>query len=255
LTVIASTMGLSYYQVNRTISYSATYATSTADALIVLLLGLMMFYTGETMHRDRELRVEPLLWSFPIPNPVLLLSKFFATATLSFALMLLVGLTAIALQLLRGNTPVEVSAYLMTYSMILTPSILLAAGLSIALNVLLRDKYLTYVVSLAIGGGLFYLYSQGYNHWLYNPLLYQLWAYADLTGATGKQSLILIHRVYCLGILGLFLSLAIYFYPRRTAKGLIVDGRLNGTGWSLLIAFISVVITALAGLKIVSLTR
>ena len=54
---------------------------------------------------------------------------------------------------------------------------------AIALNVLLRDKYLAYAVCIATGAGLFYLYNVGYNHWLYNPALYQLWTYSDLTGA------------------------------------------------------------------------
>jgi hypothetical protein len=138
---------------------------------------------------------------------------------------------------------------------ILTPSIFLAAGLSIALNVLLRDKYLTYAVSLAIAGGLFYLYGLGHNHWLYNPLLYQRWTYADLTGATGGQSQILVHRVYCLAILCLSLSLALLAYQRQSAKGLLVEGRLNSRGWSILLAFISVATAALAGLRIVSLAR
>jgi ABC-2 type transport system permease protein len=255
LTVFASTMGLSFYTVSSATNYSVTYASSTADTVIVFLLGLTMFYMGETMHRDRETRVEPLLWSLPLPTPVLLFSKFFAMVTLSFALMVLVALTAIALQLVRGNTPVELSTYLTIYSVILIPSILLATGLSIALNVLLRDRYLTYAVSLALGGGLFYLYSQGYNHWLYNPLLYQLWTYADLTSASGGQTQILVHRLYCLAILCLSLSLALLAYPRKSAKGLLVEGGLSSTGWSILIAAISLAIATLAGLKIVSLTR
>ena len=49
------------------------------------------------------------------------------------------------------------------------------------LNVLLRDKYFAYAVSIGLGGALFYLYSIGQNHWLYNPLAYRLWSYADLT--------------------------------------------------------------------------
>ena len=50
----------------------------------------------------------------------------------------------------------------------------------IALNVLLRNKYVTYVVATGTGAGLIYLYNLGYNHWLYNPL-YRLWKYTDLT--------------------------------------------------------------------------
>lgn len=255
LTVFASTMGLAFYKVNSATSYSGTYASYTADTLIVFLLGLTMFYTGEIMHRDAETRVEPLLWSFPVPNLVLLLSKFLAMVILSLGLTVLVGLTAIAMQILKGDSPIEFTAYLTVYSIILIPSVVLAAGLSIALNVLLRDKYLTYTVSLAIGGGLFYLYNQGYNHWLYNPLLYQLWTYVDLTGPSGSQIQILVHRVYCLALLCFLLSVALLFYPRQSAKGFLVGGRFGGKEWAILIATLSAAIAILAGLKLVSPMR
>jgi ABC-2 type transport system permease protein len=255
LTVFASTLGLAFYQISPAPSYSATYASYTADTLIVFLLGLTMFYTGEVMHRDAETRVESLLWSFPVPNLVLLLAKFLAMVMLSLALAVLVGLTAFTLQILKGDRPLEVTAYLAVYAVILLPSVVLAVGSSIALNVLLRDKYLTYTVSLALGGGLFYLYSQGYKHWLYNPLLYQLWTYADLTGPAGSQLQILVHRVYCLALLGLLLALALLFYPRQSAKSFWVDGRLSGRGWALLLATLSGALAMLAGLKLVSPLR
>jgi hypothetical protein len=75
-------------------------------------------------------------------------------------------------------------------------------------NVLLRDKYVTYVLSFAAVGGLFYLYTQGYNQWLYNPVLYGLWNYADLAGTSGSHPPILTHRVYCLAITFMSLGLA-----------------------------------------------
>jgi len=65
------------------------------------------------------------------------------------------------------------------------------------------------------GAGLFYLYGQGYNHWLYNPMLYQLWNYADLTGAGNKLGTILTHRLYCVTIASAFLSLAHLFFQRK----------------------------------------
>jgi hypothetical protein len=62
------------------------------------------------------------------------------------------------LYLFKGKTPVEISTFL------------------------LREKYFAYAVSIATGVGLLYLYNLGYNHWLYNPALYQLWTYSDLNG-------------------------------------------------------------------------
>jgi ABC-type transport system involved in multi-copper enzyme maturation permease subunit len=177
---------------------------------------MTVFYTGEAMHRDREVRIEPVLWAAPAPNNVLVLSKFLAVLALTVSLIVLVALTAISIQLLRGHTPVDVSSYLIVYSVILLTSIVFMTGAALVLNVLLRDKYVAYALSIGTGVGLVYLYSQGYNHWLYNPVLYNLWTYSDLTGpALGR---ILVHRIYCLVLAALFLVVAHLGFQRHSTK-------------------------------------
>jgi ABC-2 type transport system permease protein len=215
LVVSLSILDIAFYPVVPSISYSAAYASSTAGALLLFLIGITVFYTGEAMHRDREVRIEPVLWATPAPNNVLLLSKFFGTLTLTFALIAFVGLTAIAIQFLRGHTPIEIHPFLVTYSVILLPGIIFLTAISTMLNVLLRNKYLVYVVSVGTGAGLFYLYSVGHNHWLYNPLLYQLWTYADLTAGGSNHRWLLASRIYWLGLATLCLVLAHFWFPRK----------------------------------------
>jgi ABC-type transport system involved in multi-copper enzyme maturation permease subunit len=250
LATFLSTLELAFYNVVPEASYSATYASSTARTLLLFLFGMTVFYTGEAMRRDREVRIEPLLWATPVPNNVLLLSKFLATLSMTVALIVLVGLTAIVIQFLRGHTPIEIPAFLLTYSVILLPGIVFLTAVSVALNVVLRDKYITYAVSVGTGAALFYLYSQGYNHWLYNPLLYQLWRYTDLTGAEGNQATILLHRLYCFAIATACLSLAHIFFERKSTRALKAGARLSSRGWSIVVLIVSVVVTAIAGLLI-----
>lgn len=227
LAIFLSILELAFYTVVPDVSYSATYSSGTAGTLLLFLLGITVFYTGEALHRDREVRIEPLLWATPAPNNVLLLSKFLSTFLLSLALVGMVGLTAILTQLIRGHTPVEVSAYLAVYSVILIPSIALMAGLSMVLSVWLRDKYLAYTVSIATSAGLFYLYSQGFYHWLYNPVLYQLWTYADIGGAGINSGRILTHRVYCLAIASLCMALAHLGFKRKHHRSIQVGRSLS----------------------------
>jgi ABC-2 type transport system permease protein len=253
LAIFFSNLELTFYNVVAEVSFSAAYAGGTARGLLLFLVGMIIFYTGEGVHRDRELRIEPVLWSTPVPNFVLLLSKFCATLLLTLALLALVALTAIGVQLLRGHTPVELSAYLKVYSVILLPSVIFVAAAAIAVNVLLRDKYLAYAVSIGICVGLFYLYGQGYNHWLYNPLLYQLWTYADLTGGGNHQAHFLLHRIYWLALACFCLSLAHFCFRRKSTSGFRVDGKIGGALWSLLAAVVSA--AAAAGLAIISSPR
>lgn len=198
-------------------SHSAVFAGSSARGLLLFLLGVIVFYIGEAMHRDREIRVEPVLWSTPASNYVLLLSRFVSVLLVAAMLLVLAGLTAMLTQFLRGQTPIEISTYLITYTLILVPSLAFTAAAGVALNVLLRDKYLCYAVTIALGSTLFYLYSQGFNHWLYNPVLYGLWTETDL-GSWGGLSRIIGLRAYCLAIAGLSLVLAHVFFARRSTR-------------------------------------
>lgn len=250
LVVAFSTLEL-LFRVDPEGSYSGAYASSTAKTSLLFLIALVIFYTGEAMHRDREVGVEPVLWSVPAPNFVLLLSKFFATLLMSVSLTALIGLTALSIQLLKSDTPVEISAYLSVYGWILLPSVALVAAISIALNVLLRDKYVTYVLSFAAVGGLFYLYTQGYNHWLYNPVLYGLWNYADLTGKSGSHTPILTHRVYCLALTFMSLGLAHLCFPRRLEKGLEGEGPLGSNGWSILVTLVALIVAIVASVLLI----
>ncbi len=216
LAVLFSFLSLPFSAGVSDVSYSASFASHTAHGILLFLLGVIVFYTGEAMHRDRELRIEPVVWSLPVPNSVLLLSNWVSTVLLVLFLLVLVGLTAMLTQILRGQTPIEISTYLITYSVILIPSFAFMTAASIALNVLLRDKYLAYAFSLATGSGLFYLYSQGYNHWLYNPVLYGLWTEADLVGTGSGFSRILSLRGYSLMITLVCLLLAHLRFERRS---------------------------------------
>ena len=112
---------------------------------------------------------------------------------------------------------------------------------------MLRDKYVAYAVSTGIAAALFYLYGQGYKHWLYNPLLYQLWNYADLTGGGNKLGTILTHRVYWLALSCLCLALAHLGFRRKSAKGFTINGRLGSTGWAIVVTVVSLVVAVVTG--------
>jgi ABC-2 type transport system permease protein len=244
LAIFLSILEVAFYNIPPDVSHSAAYATNTAKLLLLFLLGISVFYTGEAMHRDREVRIEPVLWATPAPNSVLLLSKFLTTLLLTLSLITLVGLLACLIQLFRGQ-PVEISAYLITYSVVLLPTVVFITAASIALNVLLREKYFAYAVTIAIAVGLLYLYNLGHNHLLYNPTLYRLWTYSDLIGAGSGR--ILTQRSYWLALSCLCLALAHLGYRRKSAKGFRNHGRLGSTGWALVATVASLVVAIVTG--------
>jgi hypothetical protein len=55
---------------------------NTAKLLLLFLIGLAVFYTGEAMHAIREVKIEPVICSTPCLKQLLLLSKYHATIVL-----------------------------------------------------------------------------------------------------------------------------------------------------------------------------
>jgi ABC-type transport system involved in multi-copper enzyme maturation permease subunit len=211
LAIVLSFLSVPFSRIATEISYSVTSASNTANMLLLFLTGVSVFYIGEAMHRDRELKIEPVLWSTPAPNSVLLLSKWLAMTLLALALVVLGSVTTIVTQFVRGHTPVDLSAYVVICGVVVVPGVIFITALVVTLNVLLRNKYVTYVVAVGIGAGLIYLYNLGYNHWLYNPLLYRLWHYNSLTnGSTLAQ------RLYCLALAIALLALAHLLFERKS---------------------------------------
>ena len=218
LAIVLSVLEVAFYNIAADFSYSAAYATNTAKLLMLFLLGITIFYTGEAIHRDREVRIEPVLWATPAPNNVFLLSKFLATLLLTCGLICAVGIAAIVIQVLRNHTPIDVLAYVRVYGLILLPSAIFITAVVVLANIVLRNKHVTYVFSIGTAAALFYLYSTGHNHWLYNPVLYGLWTYADLASAGPNHSTILLHRLYCLAVAAACLALAHLFFQRKSNK-------------------------------------
>ena len=122
LAVFLSILEVTFWPVSADPSFSAAYAGNTARSMLLFLVGIPIFYIGEAIHRDSDVRVEGLLWSHPIPNYVILSAKFLSTLLLVFGLILSVGVIAIVIQIVKGNTPLELSAYLKVYLLILVPN-------------------------------------------------------------------------------------------------------------------------------------
>src|SRR5687768_9275419 len=196
---------------------SYAFAASAANGLLLFLLGVICFYTGEAMVRDRELRVEPLLWSTSASDAVLLFSKMSATLGLALFLVLIGIVTTILTQLLRGQTPIDIWAYLAIYTLILIPGLMFMTAACTALTTLLREKYLAYVVVIALSGGLLYLYRTGHNHWLYNPTFYGLWSPANLQDSTNLMRLVAL-RGYTVGLALPFVLIAHLLFTRPRSR-------------------------------------
>jgi hypothetical protein len=185
-------------------TYPATYKVLelASDTFYLFMLAITTFYGGEMVWRERESRMAQMLDATPVPSWLPLISKLLALIGLQALLLCVIMLTGMSVQIFKGYFQLEPGLYLHELFLIQLPGFALLAVLSIALQVLLNQKYLAffamvlyYVATLSFASlGLAhplilyahtpaFVYSQmnGFGHYLARERWFELyWAGAAL---------------------------------------------------------------------------
>jgi hypothetical protein len=180
-----------------------------------------VFFTVEALHRDRTVKMEPLLWSTPVANLSLVLPKWIASVLVAVTISMVVAVSAASLQFARGHGPVAFGTYVAIYVLVLLPSFAFTSALATLLAVRIREKHVAYAILLGLGTSLYYLYGMGHSAWWYNPWMYQRWAASDFQYPASAVVRVLPERAFWLAVSALFLYAATIQLPRRdrTTRG------------------------------------
>lgn len=236
---------------------SSEYAQQMVPALLILLAGTSIFYTGEVMHRDEELGLRGILYSTPIANSALLLSKLAAMVVLSAAMVLLTMLTGVVSQLVHwwtidGRVHVELGPYAEVGLRVLLPSILFLCTAALAVNVLVRRRYPAYFLAILAAAGYVWTLFEGQRSLLHNPLFVGHWAYSDLVGMEPFHERLGWSYRYWGALLVALFSLSAWLLQRTQgrAAGNLSAAALRARPWAPVTCVLALVAAAWAGREI-----
>jgi ABC-type transport system involved in multi-copper enzyme maturation permease subunit len=208
---------------------SSEYAAQMVPPLLIMLAGMLVFYTGEVFHRDDHAGVRPIVYGSPVPSAVLLAAKWAAMLLVALAIWVMTVGIAMVAQWIRwkridGRTYFEPWPYLEVGSRVVLPGIAILVTGALALNVLLRQRYVAYFASLVLGAGYVWLLVKGKRSLLANPLLFGHWSYSDLTRLAPYAERLRLHHLYWGSILVLLMALACLGLARSESPS--TSGRL-----------------------------
>jgi len=127
------------------------------DAFPFFIFFIIMFYTGETLQRDRLTRYAFINDSLPPPNWVLNGSKLISLLIIGAGLSLTPLIIGISVQLIKGFTHLNLSAYLGYIFFILLPKLLEIVIFCYIINVIFNNKFAAYAFGVALWVGMFFL--------------------------------------------------------------------------------------------------
>jgi ABC-type transport system involved in multi-copper enzyme maturation permease subunit len=149
-----------------------------AGSMNAVLVLVLLFYSGELVHRDRQLKMADVSDATPLPNWVPLLSRAGALGAVTLVFLAAGALVAIVIQLVKGGATIEFGLYVQ--GTLINAVYFMLAGLALlALQALANNKYVGYLLgaALLVSGSLLDLEHRLLSFASLPPL-----AYSDLNG-------------------------------------------------------------------------
>ena len=185
------------------------------DVFPFFIFFIIIFYTGETLHRDRITRYAFINDSLPPPNWVLNGSKLLALLVLGFGLSLVPLITGLFVQTAKGFHQYNLSFYLIFVFTILMPRLLEMVIFSYMVHVLINNKFVAHGVGVSFWVLVFFLNVTGIFN--YNLLIYSYtpwYGISDMDGVGHMLKPIYWFNLYWLLFAGLLIIVSALFYYR-----------------------------------------
>jgi len=191
-------------------------AAKTLGYLSALLCPLLMFYTVESIERDRSTGLAAIALATPTSTPSLLLGKGAANGVLAAAVMAITFAGCAAVLLFQRTVPLAVGPFLEVWGLLLVPTLLAWTAFVVAVQTLFARRAVTYGICLAALAYTGYRAATGRINWLGNWPLWNAVRWSDLGGLfeVDRRALVL-SRLGAVGLAALCAAVAVRASRRR----------------------------------------
>ncbi|OJV54668.1 MAG: hypothetical protein BGO31_06775 [Bacteroidetes bacterium 43-16] len=108
----------------------------------------VIFYAGTIVFREKENRIDELIYATPVSNPILYFSKYLGLLGAILVMQLLAVLMGISMQLSQGFYQIDLWQYFVSVIVFGTLGYVTTIGICLALQVIAPNKYLGFFFSL-----------------------------------------------------------------------------------------------------------
>jgi ABC-type transport system involved in multi-copper enzyme maturation permease subunit len=192
-----------------------TIAVRAMNTLTLLTCFLTLFYTVESLRRERNTGLYQIYYATPARTASILFGKVLANSVvgLTVALGTFVG-GAIAI-LVQGKVALDLRPFLATWGLLLVPTLIAWTSFVMLLFAATGNRYTTYglaLASLALTG---WVQMRGKMTWVGNWDLWDTLGWSDLGTFELSRAALVLNRVAVLGLAVLFVAITVRIFPRR----------------------------------------
>ena len=209
-------------------------AAAVANQISVFACLLLMFYTVESLERERSTGLAPILFASPVSTAAVILGKALANSLVA-ATVLVASLIASWIGILvQATVPFRLEPYLLIWGLCLVPTFFAWTAFVSATYALSGNRYAAYALSLALLAFSGFRALTGEINWVGNWALWGAIRWSDLGFFETDGLALTLNRVMMVGLGVLFTVLAVRIFQRTESDGAglahrLAPGRLLGS--------------------------
>lgn len=190
-------------------------ATQSLNTLTLLTTLLLMFFTAESLQRERACGAEPLIYSSSLRTFSLLTGKALGNSLVGLLPLVAVWFGGTIALLLQGSVPLSLGPYFLIWGLLLLPTLLAWTAFVIATQAITGSRFATY--GICLGALAFTIYHQlaGNLDWLSNWMVWGSISWSDMSVLEVDRKALVFNRLLVLSAVPLFLAVAVAAFPRR----------------------------------------
>jgi ABC-2 type transport system permease protein len=204
-----------------------TTAVVVANQISVFVCFLLMFYTVESLERERSTGFAPILFATPLRTAAFLIGKALANSVVA-GVVLVASLIACAIALLIQHTvSFSLTPYLLIWGLLIVPTFLVWTAFVTFAYAAVGNRYAAYSLSLAVLMFSGYKALTGSINWAGNWALWGAMRWSDLGFFETDRTALILNRVMVLGLAVFFTVLAVRLFGRRGADAVRTMHRIS----------------------------
>ena len=187
---------------------------------VIFIFIIIIFYTGESVHRDKASGFALINDSLPTPDWVLYGSKLLGLTVLALFLTTIPLIVGVLVQIAKGYYEFNFPVYFVELYVISFAQYLQIVMLSFAVHIIVNNKFAGHAVGLIIWIAMFMMRNFGtmdYNLFFYSYAPGYQWS--DMDGINSMWKGVFWFNLYWLFCGGLLLVVAAAFYTRGALSG------------------------------------
>jgi ABC-type transport system involved in multi-copper enzyme maturation permease subunit len=206
-------------------------AVGTMNTLTLLLSALLLFYTVESLERERATRLAPIFYSSPIATAAILFGKTLANSVVGVLVVVATFVGGLIALLIQGQVHLGLGAlypFLLVWGALLLPTFLLWTSFVTAVRAVTGGRYATYGICLAALTVSLYRQLTGHMNWVGNWMLWDALHWSDMGAFELEGKALFWNRLLALGLAAFFAAVAGRAFARREADPVGIASRLRG---------------------------